>query len=238
MRNFNVVIGSAYKNLDTKNLPGEKWKNIPGFEEIYQVSNYGRIKSLPRYVEIYLTKYRRSIGYYTKMKIRRIKMQRRVNSFNQKPYYETTVSLRSDGIEKNFLVPRLVYSVFRKKLNFEKDELLVTHKWGDGLVNHVDNLEEISRSENLKRSYKLGKHISPFRNLSKTRKKQMNQLAVKSRLKPVVQFSLSGRRIKKFESIKAAAIKLKIPESNISGVLKKYRKSAGGYFWKYAAREN
>lgn len=31
-----------------QNLPNEEWKPIEGFEELYHVSNYGRVKSLPR----------------------------------------------------------------------------------------------------------------------------------------------------------------------------------------------
>ena len=30
--------------FDTKNLKNEKWKDIEGFEGIYEVSNYGRVK--------------------------------------------------------------------------------------------------------------------------------------------------------------------------------------------------
>lgn len=36
---------------DKKQLQGEVWKDIKGFEGYYQVSNIGRIKSLGRYVE-------------------------------------------------------------------------------------------------------------------------------------------------------------------------------------------
>lgn len=34
--------------FETASLAGEEWKDIKGFEEIYQVSNLGRIKSVPR----------------------------------------------------------------------------------------------------------------------------------------------------------------------------------------------
>lgn len=30
------------------NLPGEKWRAVPGYEGRYEVSNHGRVKSLPR----------------------------------------------------------------------------------------------------------------------------------------------------------------------------------------------
>ena len=39
-----------YQNLSLKDMKGEEWKNIPGFEDEYQLSNYGRLKSQDRWV--------------------------------------------------------------------------------------------------------------------------------------------------------------------------------------------
>jgi len=38
-----------YQNLSLTNIKGERWKDITGFEGEYQVSSYGRIKSLSRW---------------------------------------------------------------------------------------------------------------------------------------------------------------------------------------------
>ena len=35
-----------YKNLSLENLEGEEWKDIEGYEGLYQVSSLGRVKSL------------------------------------------------------------------------------------------------------------------------------------------------------------------------------------------------
>lgn len=37
-----------YQNLSLEDMPGEVWKDIPGWEGCYQVSNMGRAKSLDR----------------------------------------------------------------------------------------------------------------------------------------------------------------------------------------------
>ena len=37
-----------YKNLSLEDLPNEEWRDGVGYERLYQVSNMGRIKSLPR----------------------------------------------------------------------------------------------------------------------------------------------------------------------------------------------
>ena len=39
-----------YQNLSTEDMPGEIWKDIPGWEGYYQASNIGRIKSIARTV--------------------------------------------------------------------------------------------------------------------------------------------------------------------------------------------
>ena len=35
-----------YKNLSLEDLPNEEWRDVVGYEGLYQVSNMGRIKSL------------------------------------------------------------------------------------------------------------------------------------------------------------------------------------------------
>lgn len=38
-----------YKNISLENIDGEAWIDVPDFNGLYKVSNYGRVKSLPRY---------------------------------------------------------------------------------------------------------------------------------------------------------------------------------------------
>lgn len=40
------VIGEIYKNTSLSDMTGETWKDIEGYEGLYQVSNLGRVKSL------------------------------------------------------------------------------------------------------------------------------------------------------------------------------------------------
>lgn len=233
-RKFSFEIRMAYKNTNLKNLPGERWKDIGEYEGIYKVSNYGRIKALPRYVEHYIAKYRRSITYFTKTKIRRIKVHTRINSIIKKSSFECTVSLKNEGVEKTFLISRLVYNAFIAKLDFDRDRMMVFHKNGNGLINYYNNLDIASRSNIVKRAYELKRHRSPFRIKSKKDLTEINKRAAISRQKPLIQYTLRGTKIKKFASIKDAARKTRIHASNIVGALKKYRKTAGGFRWAYS----
>jgi len=235
MRKFEPDILSAYRNLDIKNIPGERWKDVPDFEGYYLVSSYGRIKSLPREVEVYFPRRRHTMTYRTKTKIRKIKIHRRFNSVVNRDYFECTVELKRDGLQKTLLVHRLVYHAFVHAIDFEKDKTMIMHRDGNGLHNHHQNLFPGERSHVLQRSYAKRRHISPFKLKSRREIKKIAGKAAKARQKSVILLSLSGKKIKTFKSIKEAARKLSIPESNIIDVLKDYRKSAGGFKWEYAS---
>ena len=62
----NVEVNSK-RWLDLKDLKNEEWQDIKDYEGLYQVSNYGRIKSLPKFHKT--NKNYSSIGYITKSKI-------------------------------------------------------------------------------------------------------------------------------------------------------------------------
>jgi len=49
----------------------------------------------------------------------------------------------------------------------------------------------------------------------------------------IIQYDLEMNKLKEFPSIVRASKELGIGESNIWGVLKKYRKTAGGFIFKY-----
>lgn len=46
----------TYQNLSLEDLPNEEWKDIVGYEGLYQVSNLGRVKSLQRQSAPFYTK--------------------------------------------------------------------------------------------------------------------------------------------------------------------------------------
>lgn len=46
---FEDVKPNSDRWLSLEDLPNEEWKNIKGYENLYQVSNYGRIKSLKKH---------------------------------------------------------------------------------------------------------------------------------------------------------------------------------------------
>lgn len=103
----------------------ETWKDIEGYEGLYQVSNFGRIKSLGGK--------RRSHkeDIILKLGIR--------NTYN-------VINLRKNNQKKSFQVHRLVAKAFIPNPN---DFPIVNHKDENPLNNKVDNLEWCTQQHNV-----------------------------------------------------------------------------------------
>jgi predicted XRE-type DNA-binding protein len=127
----------------------EIWKEVQGYEGLYEISNYGIIKGIERECP------------YNKRKLGgKPKSQR-----SDKDGYRI-VTLCKDCIKKNFKVHRLVAINFlENKNNFP----MVNHIDGDKANNHVSNLEWCNQSHNEKHAYKTGlkSHVGENHNNSK-----------------------------------------------------------------------
>lgn len=117
----------------------EVWKDIKGYEGIYQVSNFGRVKSLER-----ITFYElggREISRFQKECIRK----QRVNRWGYK-----SVNLNKNSSTKTFEVHRLVASHFLSG-DYKKEQ--VNHVDSDKENNSVENLEFVSSKENIRHAF-------------------------------------------------------------------------------------
>ena len=117
----------------------ERWKDVVGYEGLYQVSNLGRVKSLDRTL---LGK--NSIEYKVRGKIRKI-------SCIGKGYQK--IQLSKEGNSKNFLIHRLVAQAF---IPNPENLPIVNHIDGNTHNNHVSNLEWVTQSENINHAIKIG----------------------------------------------------------------------------------
>jgi hypothetical protein len=109
----------------------EIWREVDGYEGLYQVSNFGRVKSLPRAT--------------TSGKILKIQ----INPKNKYCY----VGLCRDNKKASKRVHILVANAF---LGTNPNKLQVNHKDGNKANNKVSNLEYCTQSENMKHAYLIG----------------------------------------------------------------------------------
>lgn len=123
-----------------KNHNIEVWKAVEGYENLYQVSNLGNVKSLDREVTY-------SSGVVTLHKGKTLKQD------TARGYKRVTLS--ENGKTKRFQVHRLVAMHFVEN---PEDKPHVNHLDGNKANNVVDNLEWCTASENEQHSFKvLGK---------------------------------------------------------------------------------
>ena len=116
----------------------EIWKDVIGFEGIYQVSSSGRVRS----------SYRRgsSKRYYISNEFVLLK-----NIIHDNGYY--FVTLRKNGVVQQCSVHRLVAETFIPNLYGYTD---VNHKNGIKTDNRIENLEWCTRQQNICHAFKMG----------------------------------------------------------------------------------
>lgn len=118
----------------------EIWKDIEGFEGIYQVSNFGNIKSLARY-----RSQLSATAPFIWIKERILKP--RINKYGYGSVY-----LFNNNIKKFYFIHTLVILAFVPNLKGKKH---VNHIDGIKLNNRADNLEWCTDSENQLHRYRI-----------------------------------------------------------------------------------
>lgn len=117
------------------------WKDIPGYEGIYQASNFGEIRT----VEGKTTHSKRHGKRVWKSRVLKSRGENRVTG--------KRVSLWKNGKRKDFLVARLVATTF---LGVPPEGFTVNHKDGNRLNNRIENLEWLSLADNIRHGFDTG----------------------------------------------------------------------------------
>lgn len=127
----------------------EIWKDIKGYQG-YQVSNLGRVRTYNK-----ITNNKRYNIRKWKDRILHLKPSTSSRA-NIKQGMGYRVSLWKDGKCKDFLVARLVATTFLEDLI--DTNMTVNHKDGNRLNNKVENLEWLSKADNIRYGFKNGQY--------------------------------------------------------------------------------
>lgn len=131
-------------------------------------------------------------------------------TINGNGYYMVGFFTRPNRINVN--VHRAMMETFVPNPHNYRD---INHIDGNKLNNQLDNLEYCTSADNIKHSFDTGLHTK-FTN------------------KAVYQFSLEGKLVKKYDSLRKAATELGCDPANICTCLKGRSKHAMGYLWSYS----
>lgn len=233
-----------YENLSIESLPNEEWRDVVGWEGLYQVSSLGRVKNIRRNKILSPRKCRLSY---------------------------LSVALCRNGEACNKRIHRLVYEAFAEQIPKGKEIDHINRKPWD---NRLENLRLVSHKENMNNPLTIevmkshvgelnpnyGRKASdetrakirafllsdknPRRGtpLTETHRKRIgdanrgrpcSEEAKKKKSKPIFQFTLDGAFIKEWMSATEAAKTLCLDKCNICVNLKGRTKHAYGYIWKY-----
>ena len=184
----------------------EVWRDIEGYEGLYQVSNLGRVKSFAKkgnWKEKILIQSKTRDGY-------------------------NIVGLYKNSKNTTVRVHRVVAKAFIPNPN---SFLEVNHKDGNKNNNAVDNLEWCTCEENMKHSWNIG--LRRTKDILSNLHEYANKGGRNPSSRPVIQYDLYNNYIAEYSGIREAERKTGIGSSNICQCCKGNIKRTGTYVWKY-----
>lgn len=113
----------------------EIWKDIKGYEGKYQISSYGRVKTLKR-------------RYVPEDKITKLGVDKNSG-------YQYTALSEGGSVFKTHRIHQLVGNTFLME-DYSKQGLQINHKDGNKSNNKLDNLELVTAKENLHHAFNTG----------------------------------------------------------------------------------
>lgn len=153
--------------------------------------------------------------------IREIKTHKIISQWLDKDGY-----LLATLSDKLYRVHRLIALTF---INNPNNLPVVNHKNFNKHDNHVANLEWVTYSENSKHSFTGAHRLKSVQQWAE----RVQPLAAEASKTKVAQYDLQGNLLNVYDSQREASEKTGTCRSSITRCVTGYRKTAGGYKWKY-----
>ncbi len=189
----------------------EEWRDVVGYEGLYQISNLGRVKSLDRLVN------RNGSTLTIHGRMRKVL----IDTQNGYPY----LMLNKNGRGSKAYIHRLIAEAFIPNPNHYE---CVDHINGVRTDSYLGNLRWCSRLQNVRFAIDMGT-IRPQDKSSFMKSGIVQEASRKVCSKPVIRSD--GKR---YQSIREAAKDTGVAQTNISAVLHGKRPTCGGFTFSFA----
>lgn len=183
----------------------EIWKDIAGYEGLYQVSNFGNVRSL---------------NWRKRGIVQNLYLKKQNRGYRH-------VELTKDGVRKAHTIHRLVAETFIPNPN---NYPVINHKDEDKTNNNAANLEWCTYQHNVKHSMLL----HPDRSFGCHSGGNPNKGKPYSRMDKVIQLSKDGLVLRVWDSLVSIKHEKGYNEWSIGECCRGQRKSAYGFKWQFA----
>lgn len=186
------------------------WKEVPGYEGLYVVSDQGTVMSL---------------NYKRTGKRKELKPVKKSNGYQ-------TVSLFRDGVGKKFTVHRIVWNAFNGDIPDGKEIDHINTIRDD---NRLVNLRCVTSKENSNNPITYERNLETNKRMAQDPK--WREAVRKARARPILQLDKeTGALIREWECAMDVERELGVNRCHISNCCSGKLKSTGGYRWQFAPR--
>lgn len=194
-----------YENLSIESLPNEEWRDVVGYEGLYQVSNLGRILCCEKVT---------TTNILLRSKIKKC-------AIRKNGYLGTTLYDASTNRRKQVSIHRLVAEAF------------IPNPDNKPCVDHIDTNRTNNTKENLR--WCTYKENSNNKNTLKNQSIAQKKVSERDgrRKKKISQYALDGEFIKTYSSFHEIERMLGYSMSNIHSCCNGKKKRVYGYIWRY-----
>jgi|GEM_PF-335684 len=230
------VNGYWFNNKTSRSLLQEKWKPIPELEETHEVSNYGRVRCLDKWISP-----PGKASYLRKGHLMSPHAQLAPNHSKKDFTYHMYIGIETKEKKYSFSIRRLVYHCFIESITLHEGfspDYVIVPKDGNGLNTNYKNLVKLSKSERQQGVYKRKRTVSYLKNLTKEQRKVMWDKGRHKIGRPVTQYDKTGKKITSFSSIQEACKITGIRSSSIGNAVRGVLLTAGGFIWRYGNQED
>lgn len=197
-------------------FPDERWLDIPNYEGIYQISNYGRVKT---YDQHHTDK--NGVVYFRKGKLRTISIYEDKKvlfaSTKDERYLNISTALTKDKVKRTYPLARLVYYTFIAPFDLEDQTVSVARKDKDYLNCHVSNLKLVTVKERINHEYQFEGRKSGWH----------------TKIRPIHQYSMEGVYIQTHASVTIAGKHVNIAATAVCAAALKKDLLSGQCYWRY-----